>query len=106
MDFMTLNTGKKKSCLKCKHSRQPPLLIAYSYSECRTNQPLQQQQNTRMIARMMIQVQLSSKMWHKQLLFIMFPPFYSSGHPVFERFSTAQYYSIPKEYFCYTIYRS
>lgn len=34
------------------------------------NQLLQQQQKTTIIARMMIQVQLSSKRWHKQLLFI------------------------------------
>ena len=33
---------------------------------------LQQQQKTTIIARMIIQVQLSSKIWHKQLLFIMF----------------------------------
>jgi hypothetical protein len=54
----------------------------------------QQQQNTITIARMMIQVQLSSKMWHKQLLFIMFPPEYT-----FERFSSAQYHSMREGFF-------
>ena len=43
-------------------------------------QPLQQQQNTSTIARIIIQVQLSSKMWHKQLLFIyVVPPWSSFG---------------------------
>lgn len=38
------------------------------------SQPLQQQQNTSTIARMITHVQLSSKRWHKQLLFIIVPP--------------------------------
>jgi hypothetical protein len=60
-----------------------------------SNQWLQQQQNTTIIARIIIQVQLSSKMWHKQLLFIMFPPWCR-----FERFSFAHYYNMPRRFLC------
>jgi len=56
---------------------------------------LQQQQKTTIIARIMIQVQLSSKRLHKQLLFIYVPP---SCH-----LSTlnAQYYVMPEVDLCY-----
>ena len=43
---------------------------------------------------MIIQVQLSSKMWHKQLLFIMFPP---RCH--FERFCFAHYYDMSEFFY-------
>jgi hypothetical protein len=41
------------------------------------SQLLQQQQTTITIASMITQVQLSSKMWHKQLEFICSPPDFS-----------------------------
>ena len=56
---------------------------------------LQQQQKTITIARMIIQVQLSSKMWQRQLLFI------KSLRVVFGRFYSAQYHIMPKVKKCY-----
>ena len=60
--------GRPEAILGADFSGSGAPLPSHSY------QPLQQQQKTRATARIIIQVQLSSKMWHKQLLFIYVPP--------------------------------